>query len=100
MYDDNTPMNDQSEDQQLSHEEEEAIVVGAVGSAAPWFLTGCADEVEIEFMIDTGCQMTILAASVFERMCASEPQVRARLHLCGLLLVSAASPPLSVKGEN
>ena len=41
--------------------------MGAVGSAAPWFLTGWADEVEIEFMIDTGCQVTILAASVFER---------------------------------
>ena len=32
-----------------------------------WFLTGWAGEVEIEFMIDTGCQVTILATSVFER---------------------------------
>ena len=32
----------------------EAIVVGAIGSAAPWFLTGWTHEVEIKFMIDTG----------------------------------------------
>ena len=32
----------------------DAIVVGAVGSAAPWFLIGWAHEVEVEFMIDTG----------------------------------------------
>ena len=44
----------------------EAIVVGVVGSAAPWFLTGWADGEEVEFMIDTGCQVTILATSVFE----------------------------------
>ena len=47
----------------------EAIVMGAVGSAAPWFLTGWADGVVVEFMIDMGCQVTILATSVFERMC-------------------------------
>ena len=39
----------------------EAIVVGAVGLAAPWFLTGWAHDVEVEFIIDTGCQVTILA---------------------------------------
>ena len=39
--------------------------MGVVGSAALWFLTGWADEVEIEFTIDTGCQVTILATSVF-----------------------------------
>ena len=94
-----TPQNVRTDDQRLSPEEEEAIVVGAVGSAAPWFLTGWADEVEIEFMIDTGCQVTILASSVFERMCASEPQVRARLPPCERQLVSADSSPLSVKGE-
>ena len=44
----------------------EAIVVGAVGSAALWFLTGWADGVEVELMIDTGYQVTILATSVFE----------------------------------
>ena len=33
----------------------ETIVVGAIGSAVAWFLTGWAHEVEIEFMIDTGC---------------------------------------------
>ena len=38
---------------------EEAIVVGAIGSAVPWFLTGWAHDVEIEFMIDTGCQVII-----------------------------------------
>ena len=65
MCDDNTPLDVRTEDQQLSPEEEETIVVGAVGSAAPWFLTGWADEVEIKFMIDAGCQVTILAASVF-----------------------------------
>ena len=47
------------EDKRPSPEDGEAIVVGAVGSAAPWFLTGWAEEVEIEFMIDTGCQVTI-----------------------------------------
>ena len=30
-------------------------MVGAVGSAAPWFLTGWAHDVEVDFMIDTGC---------------------------------------------
>ena len=36
-----------------SPEDGEAIVVGAVGSAVPWFLTGWAEKVEIELMIDT-----------------------------------------------
>ena len=49
----------------------QAIVVGAIGSAAPWFLTGWAHEVE--FMIDTGCQMTILSTMVFQRMCTVYP---------------------------
>ena len=53
-------------------EEGEAIMVGAVRSAAPWFLTGWTNEVEVEFMIDTGCQVTILATSVFEKMCAAD----------------------------
>ena len=82
MCDDNITLDVWMEDQRLSTEEDEAIVVGAIGSAAPWFLTGWADEVDIEFMIDIGCQVTILAASVFERMCASVPQVRARLRPC------------------
>ena len=64
-------------------EEGEAIVVGAVGSAAPWFLTGRTNNIEVEFMIDTGCQVTILAMSVVERMCAADPQVRSRIRpLC------------------
>ena len=45
--------------------EGDAIMVGVVGSAAPWFLTGWTNDVEVEFMIDTGCQVTILATSVF-----------------------------------
>ena len=57
----------------------ETIVVGAIGSAAPWFLTGWTHEVEIEFMIDTGCQVTILFTTVFERMCALDPKVRSEL---------------------
>ena len=32
-------------------------------------------------MIDTRCQVTIMATSVFERMCASDPRVRSRLRL-------------------
>ena len=64
-------------------------MVGAVGLAAQWFLTGWAEEVEIEFMIDTGCQVTILATSVFERMCAADPQVSSRLCPSGHRLVSA-----------
>ena len=35
-------------------EDGEAIVVSAVGSAAPWLLTGWTNDVEVEFMIDTG----------------------------------------------
>ena len=50
-------------------------------------------------MIDTGCQVTVLATSVFERMCAADPQVRSRLRPCGRRLVSADSSPLTVKGE-
>ena len=46
--------------------EGDAIMVGAVGSVAPWFLTGWTNDVEVEFMIDTGCQVTILATSVFK----------------------------------
>ena len=51
---------------------DEAIVVGAVGSAAPWYLMGWAAGVEVEFMIDTGCQVTILATLVFEKMCVAD----------------------------
>ena len=52
-------------------EDGDAIMVGVVGSAAPWFITGWTNDVEVEFMIDTGCQVTILATSVFEKMCKS-----------------------------
>ena len=77
----------------------EAIVVGAVGSAAPWFLTGWVEGGEVDFMIDTGLQVMILATSVFERMCFSDPRVRSRLRPCGRRLVSADSSPLTVHGE-
>ena len=73
----------------------EAIVVGAVGSAAPWFLPGWTEGVEVDFMIDTGCQVTILPTSVFERMCVSDPRVRP----CGRRLVAADSSTLTVHGE-
>ena len=75
------------------------IVVGAIGSAAPWFLTGWAHEVEIEFMIDTGCQVTILSTTVFERMCIVDPTVRSELRPCRRQLVSADSSPLIVQGQ-
>ena len=80
-------------------EEGEAIVVGAVGSAAPWFLTGWTNDVEVEFMIDTGGQVTILATSVFDKMCAADPQVRYKIRPCARRLVSADSSPLTVIGE-
>ena len=41
----------------------------------PWFLTAWAEGVEVESMIDTGCQVTILATSVFEKMCVTDPRV-------------------------
>ena len=77
----------------------EAIVVGAIGSAAPWFLTGWAHDVEIEFMIDTGCQVTILSATVFKRMRVVKPEVRSALQVCHRRLVSADSSPLTVQGQ-
>ena len=58
----------------LTQDNDEAIVVGAVGSGAPCFLSGWAEGTEVEFMIDTGCQVIILATSVFKRMCASDPR--------------------------
>ena len=77
----------------------EVIVVGAIGSAAPWFLTGWTHEVDIEFMIDTGCQVTILSTTVFERMCALDPKVCSELRPCRRRLVSADSSPLMVQGQ-
>ena len=50
-------------------------------------------------MIDTGSQVTILATSVFERMCASDPRMRSRLCLCSHRLVLADSSPLTVRGK-
>ena len=78
----------------------EAIVVGAIGSAAPWFLTGWAHDVEmIEMMIDTGCQVTILSTTVFQRMCTVNQAVRSALQPCRRRLVSADSSPLMVQGQ-
>ena len=82
-----TPVGVGTGGQESSQEAGEAIVVGAVGSAAPLFLTGWADGVEVEFMIDTGCQVTILATSVFEQMCPSDPRVRSRLRPCSQLVL-------------
>ena len=83
-----------------SHPESgEAIVVGPIGSAAPWFLTGWAHDVDIEFMIDTGCQVTILSTTVFQRMCAMNPEVCSALQTCQRRLVSADSSPLTVQGQ-
>ena len=73
------PPNIRTEGHQSPQDSGEDIVVGAIDSAAPWFLTGWAEGVEVDFMIDTGRQVTILATSVFERMCVFDPQVRSRL---------------------
>ena len=80
-------------------EDGDAIMVGVVGSAAPWFLTGWTNDVEVEFMIDTGCQVTILATSVFEKMCKIHLQVKSGLIPCTRRLVSADSSPLTVMGR-
>ena len=93
------PPDIRTEGHESPQDSREVIVVGAVGSAAPWFLTGWAEGVEVDCMIDTGCQVTILATSVFERMCVSDPQVRSRLRPCDRRLVSADSSPLTVCGE-
>ena len=79
--------------------EGDVIMVGVVGSAAPWFLTGWTNDVEVEFMIDTGSQVTILATSVFEKMCEIDPQLRTGLVPCAQRLVSADSSPLMVMGR-
>ena len=84
---------------QLPRNDSETIVVGAVDSAAPWFLTSWAEGTEVEFMIDTGCQVTILATLVFDRMCVSDPRMCSRLRPCGRRLVWADSSPLLVRGE-
>ena len=50
-------------------------------------------------MIDTGCQVTILSTTVFERMCVVNPTVRSELRPCRRRLVSADSSPLMVQGQ-
>ena len=89
---------DQQETTGTRPESGEAIVVGGIGTAAPWFLTGWAHEVEIEFMIDTGCQETILSTTVFECMCTVDPTVHSALRPCRRRVVSADSSPLIVQG--
>ena len=73
--------------------------MGAVGTGAPWFLTEWAEGTEVDFMIDTGYQVTILATSVFNRMCTADPRIRGLLRPCRRRLVSADSSPLMVRGE-
>ena len=90
---------DQQETTETRPESGEAIVVYANGYAAPWCLTRWAHEVEIEFMIDTGCQITILSTTVFKRMCTVDPAVRSALRPCLHRLVSADSSPLIVQGQ-
>ena len=80
-------------------EEENEIMVGVVGSTAPWYLTGWTNDVEVEFMIDTGCQVTILATSVFDRMCDIHPEVKLGLSRVRSDLCRRDSSPLGVKGR-
>ena len=63
-------------------EEHEAIVMGAVSTGTPWFLSGWAGGTKVEFMIDTRCQVTILATSVFDQMCAVDQRLGSRLRPC------------------
>ena len=92
------PLDGRPEAAQTPPEAGDAIFVGAVGSAVPWFLTGWAHEVDVEFTIDSGCQVTILATTIFERMCTVDPMVHSRLRPCRRRLVSTDSSPLTVKG--
>ena len=62
-------------------------------------VSGWTHEVEIEFMIDTGCQVTILSTTVFEHMCALDPKVCSELRPCRRRLVSADTSPLMVQGQ-
>ena len=50
-------------------------------------------------MIDTGCQVTILSTTVFERMCIVDPTVCCELQPCRRRLVSADFSPLIVQGQ-
>ena len=50
-------------------------------------------------MIDTRCQVTILATSVFDRMCGSDPRLCSRLRPCGRRLISADSSLLTLRIE-
>ena len=64
----------------------EISVLGAVGTGAVWSQTGGgggAEGTKKDFIVDTGCQETILETSVGEQMCVANPR-----------LVSADSSPL------
>ena len=51
-------------------------------------------------MIDTGCQVTILSMTVFERVvCVVDPTVRSELRPCRRRLVSADLSPLMLRGQ-
>ena len=87
------------EERQLPRDDNKAIVVGVVHSGAPWFLIGWAEGTEVKCVINTGCQVTIVATLVFKRMCVSDSRIRAQLHPCGRRLILADSSPLMVQGE-
>ena len=81
-----------------------AGVLGSDCSGRDWFSGALVShrmvhKVEIEFMIDTGCQVTILSTTVFEHMCTVDPAVRSALRPCRRRLVSADSSPLIVQGQ-
>ena len=73
-------------------ESDEAIVVGTIGSAAPWFLTGWAHEVEIEFMIDTGVSGYVYSESGSALRIATLPRPAG----IGLFLSPDSSRPAGV----
>ena len=50
-------------------------------------------------MIDTGCPVTMLSTTVFERMCTVDPSVCSALQPCRRRLVSADSSPLIVQSQ-
>ena len=69
-------------------------IAGMVSGCAEWPIPSL-----VEFMIDTGCQVTILSTTVFDRMCTLDPRVSSELRPCRRRLVSADSSPLVVQGE-
>ena len=73
-------------------EDGDAIMVGVVGSVAPWFLTGWTNDVEVEFMIeDDGGQLGTCALINPNRGLTEEFRV-----VVGHTLVDASTPSASV----